>query len=62
MSLLVVQYEKTTSDEINNVMSTFDKNELSIKGAVLNGYDVSRNPYGYGYGAYKYQYSYSSRK
>lgn len=62
MSLLVVQYEKTTSDEINNVMSTFDKNKLSIKGAVLNGYDVSRNPYGYGYGAYKYQYSYSSRK
>ncbi|MDB4251144.1 polysaccharide biosynthesis tyrosine autokinase [Amylibacter sp.] len=62
MSLLVVQYEKTTSDEINNVISTFDKNELSIKGAVLNGYDVSRNPYGYGYGAYQYQYSYSSRK
>jgi len=61
MSLLIIQYQKTTINEISNVIKTFETNGLSITGAVLNGYDTEKNPYGYGYGAYEYQYSYANR-
>ena len=61
MVLLIIQYQKTTINEISNVIKTFETNGLNIKGAVLNGYDTAKNPYGYGYGAYEYQYSYANR-
>ena len=60
MVLLVVEHDKTMPAEIERTINTLDTNGIRIKGAVLNGYDGTKNRYGYG--AYEYQYSYSNRE